>query len=107
MPHIDLLKLCIKENIPYIIFEDDIEIIKSIDFKFEDIVKKDLDVFWLIFKKNLQFSIYSLAEGKKLIESQLDKVGGLSKGLDWKWNQLKNTDFLRQEEISDKYLLNK
>ena len=49
--HIDLLKLCIKENIPYIIFEDDTEIIKSIDFKFEDIVKKDLDVFWLISKE--------------------------------------------------------
>ena len=54
LKHIDLLKLCIKENIPYIIFEDDTEIIKSIDFKFEDIVKRFRCIL-VDLLKNLQF----------------------------------------------------
>ena len=46
--HMIMLYNCISDNIPYIIFEDDTEIIKPIDFNLEDITKKDLDVFWLM-----------------------------------------------------------
>lgn len=101
--HIDLLKLCIKENIPYIIFEDDTEIIKSIDFKFEDIVKKDLDVFWLM-PNNPSILCYIVwpSGAKKLIES-VEKEGGLKKGLDEMWHKLKNTKYLKEEQIHDKY----
>ena len=40
--HLNLIDECSKGNVPFIIFEDDTEIIKPIDFKFENIVKKDL-----------------------------------------------------------------
>jgi hypothetical protein len=101
--HILMLKQCISDNIPYIIFEDDTEIIKPIDFKFEDIVKKDLDVFWLMPKQSSILCYMVWPTGAKKLIKCVDKKGGLIKGLDDMWHIIKDTGYLREESLSDEY----
>ena len=91
-----MLKQCISDNIPYIIFEDDTEIIKPIDFKFEDIVKKDLDVFWLMPKQSSILCYVVWPAGAKKLIKCVDKKGVLIKGLDDMWHIIKDTGYLRE-----------
>lgn len=101
--HIMMLKECISDNLPYIIFEDDVQIIKPIDFNFEDIIKKELDVFWLM-PNNPSILCYVVwpSGADKLIKS-VDRKGGLVRGLDDMWHEIKNTDYLIEEELHQEY----
>jgi len=101
--HILMLKQCISDNIPYIIFEDDTEIIKPIDFKFEDIVKKDLDVFWLMPNDPSILCYIVWPNGAKKLIKYVDKKGGLIKGLDDMWHTIKNKDYLKEEQLHNRY----
>ena len=101
--HMIMLYNCISDNIPYIIFEDDTEIIKPIDFDFEDITKKDLDVFWLM-PNNPSILCYIVwPSGAKKLTQSVEKEGGLKKGLDEVWHKLKNRKYLKEEQLHDKY----
>lgn len=101
--HLLLLEDCIKENIPYIIFEDDTKLIKPLDFNFEDIVKRELDVFWLMPDKPsiLAYIVWPLG-ARKLIDA-VDREEGLIMGLDYMWHYLKGTDYLIEDQLWDDY----
>lgn len=101
--HLRLLTSCIQDDIPYIIFEDDAKLLKPIDFNFEDLVKKDLDVFWLMPNKpSILCYIVWPSGAKKLIEA-VDREEGLVLGLDYMWHYLKGIDYLNEEELWDDY----
>lgn len=101
--HIRLLNNCIKDNVPYVIFEDDAKLLKPIDFKFEDLVKKDLDVFWLMpGKPSILCYIVWPSGAEKLIEA-VDREEGLILGLDYMWDYLKGIHYLKEEELWDDY----
>lgn len=101
--HLRLLTSCIQDGIPYIIFEDDTKLLKPIDFNFEDLIKKDLDVFWLMpDKPSILCYIVWPSGAKKLIEA-VDREEGLVLGLDYMWHYLKGIDYLREEQLWDDY----
>lgn len=101
--HNNILRDCISDGIPYVVFEDDAKLLKPLDFSFDDIVKKELDVFWLIPNKRSILAYVVWPSGaKKLIEAT-DKRGGLRYGFDYMWHELKNTGLLKEENIWDDY----
>jgi len=101
--HLNLLKECSQQNLPYIIFEDDVQIIKPIDFKFEDIVKKELDAFWLTRNQPSILCYIVWPEGAKKLYHWIMDVVKLDRGLDWKFHDLRNSKLYNIEEIWDDY----
>lgn len=101
--HNNILRDCIKDGIPYIVFEDDTKLLKPLDFNFDDIVKKDLDVFWLMpYRDSILAYVVWPSGAKKLIEAT-DREGGLKYGFDLMWHELKNTGYLREEQLWEDY----
>ena len=100
--HLNLLDECSKGDIPFIIFEDDTEIIKTLDFKFEDLVKKDLDVFWLMPNEPSILCYIIWPSGAKILINHINKVK-LDRGLDWKFHEIKGSGLLREDQLSSSY----
>lgn len=103
LTHMALLKECSQQSLPYIIFEDDVQIIKPIDFKFEDIVRKQLDAFWLTRNQPSILCYVVWPEGAKKLYDWVIDVAKLDKGLDWKFQDLRNSKLCNIEEIWDDY----
>jgi len=100
--HLNLIDECSKGNVPFIIFEDDTEIIKPIDFKFENIVKKDLDVFWLMPDEPSILAYIIWPSGAKILIDYINKVK-LDRGLDWKFHSIKGKGKLREDQLNNSY----
>ena len=100
--HLNLLDECSRGNIPFFIFEDDTEIIKTLDFKFEDLVKKDLDVFWLMPNEPSILCYIIWPSGARILINHINKVK-LDRGLDWKFHEIKGSGLLREEQLSSSY----
>lgn len=100
--HLNLLDECSQGDIPFIIFEDDTEIIKPIDFKFQDLIKKDLDVFWLMPNEPSILCYIIWPSGAKILINYINEVK-LDKGLDWKFHQLKGKGKLREDQLKSSY----
>ena len=103
LTHMALLKECSQQSLPYIIFEDDVQIIKPIDFKFEDILRKQLDAFWLTRNQPSILCYVVWPEGAKKLYDWVMDVAKLDKGLDWKFQDLRNSKLCNIEEIWDDY----
>jgi hypothetical protein len=103
LTHLKLLKECSQQSLPYIIFEDDVQIIRPIDFKFEDIVKKQLDAFWLTRNQPSILCYIVWPEGAKKMYDWVINVSKLDKGLDWKFQDLRNLKLFKIEEIQGDY----
>ena len=100
--HLNLLDECSKGDVPFIIFEDDTELVKPMDFKFEDIVKRDLDVFWLMPYEPSILCYIVWPSGAKILIDYINEVK-LDKGLDWKFHYLKGSGKLREDQLSSSY----
>jgi len=103
LTHLKLLKECSQQSLPYIIFEDDVQIIRPIDFKFEDIVKKQLDAFWLTRNQPSILCYIVWPDGAKKMYDWAINVSKLDKGLDWKFQDLRNLKLFKIEEIQGDY----
>jgi hypothetical protein len=103
LTHLKLLKECSLQSLPYIIFEDDVQIIRPIDFRFEDIVKKQLDAFWLTRNQPSILCYIVWPEGAKKMYDWVINVSKLDKGLDWKFQDLRNLKLFKIEEIQGDY----
>lgn len=101
--HLNLLDECSKGDIPYIIFEDDAELVKPMDFKFEDIVKKDLDVFWLMPDEPSILCYIVWPSGAKILLDYVVNESKLDQGLDWKFHWIKKSGRLREDQLSSSY----
>lgn len=103
LTHLKILKECSEQDLPFFIFEDDTQIIKSLDFYFEDISKKPLDAFWLTRNEPSILAYVVWPEGAKKMYDWIINVSKLDKGLDWKFLELRRSNLLRIEEIWDDY----
>jgi hypothetical protein len=100
--HMNLIRECSYGNIPFFIFEDDVEIIKPIDFSFEEIASKDLDVFWLMPNQPSILAYVVWPNGSKIILDYINRVK-LSSGLDWQFHRMKGTNLLKEDQLDDNY----
>lgn len=97
--HIKLLKECSMDDVPYVIFEDDTQIIKEIDFSFDELSKKQIDVLWFMnYPSILTYMVWPRG-ATKLLES-IDK---LDRGLDDKFYDLRENKNIIQEEFKTQY----
>jgi hypothetical protein len=101
--HLNILRECISEGIPYFVFEDDVKLNKPIDFSFTEIAKKDLDVFWLVPDKPSILGYVVWPSGASKLIDAVDGPEGLLYGLDYMWHFLKNTGYLNEEQLWDDY----
>lgn len=97
--HIELLKECSMGDIPYVIFEDDTQIIKEIDFSFDELSKKQIDVLWFMNYPSILTYMVWPSGATKLLES-IDK---LDRGLDDKFYDLRENKNIIQEEFKTQY----
>lgn len=97
--HIKLLKECCVGDIPYVIFEDDTEIIKPIDFSFDELSKKEIDVIWFMNYPSILAYMVWPSGATKLLEC-IDK---LDRGLDDKFFELRSDKNIIQEEFQTQY----
>ena len=103
--HLNLLAECAKQDKPYFIFEDDIELtdINPPDLYFETLASvEDLDAFWLIPNETSIAAYIVWPEGAKKMIDYVNNVAKLRRGLDWAfWDLRKSKDFRGdQTEIS-------
>jgi hypothetical protein len=103
LTHLEILKKCSEQTSAYFIFEDDVQIIKDIDFSFEDISNKQLDAFWLTKNQPSILCYVVWPEGAKKMYDWVVNVSKLDKGLDWKFQELRESNLLKIEEIYDDY----
>lgn len=103
LTHLKLIKECSQQSKPFFIFEDDTEIIKDIDFSFDDIANKNLDAFWLVRNQPSILAYVVWPEGAKKMYDWVMSVAKLDKGLDWKFLELRNSKLLNIEEVWDDY----
>lgn len=103
LSHLNLLKECSQQNLPYFIFEDDVKIKKDIDFTFESIAEKHLDAFWLIDLEPSSLAYVIWPQGAKKMYDWMVNIGKGDKGMDWKLLEIKNSNILKSEKIWDEY----
>ena len=103
LTHLKILKECSDQNLPFFIFEDDTQIIKDIDFSFDEISKKSLDAFWLTRNEPSILAYVVWPEGARKMYDWVLNVSKLDKGLDWKFLELRSSGILNIEEIWDDY----
>jgi hypothetical protein len=103
LTHLKILKECSEQELPFFIFEDDTQIIKPLDFSFENISKKNLDAFWLTRKEPSILAYVVWPIGAKKMYDWVMNVSKLDKGLDWKFLELRKSKIFNIEEIWDDY----
>ena len=104
--HLNLLDECSKQDQPYFIFEDDIEMTetKAPDLQFEALASvEDLDAFWLIPNEPSIAAYIVWPKGAKKMIDYVDNVSKLKRGLDWAfWDLRKSKDF-RADQSNEAY----
>jgi hypothetical protein len=102
--HNNILKDCIKDGIPYFVFEDDVKLLKPIDFSFQEIANKDLDCFWMVPHKPSILSYVVWPRGARKLIKYTNRKGGLSVGFDYSWSDARNIKrFIKSEHLWDDY----
>ena len=103
--HMRLYEECIASNTPYVIMEDDAELIKPIDFSFKEILdRKDLDTFWLVPDSLSVLAYIVWPEGAKKLLKFIEK-NRLPKGLDVMYSNIKNKGVLKEDQLDDMYFI--
>ena len=104
--HLNLLDECSKQDQPYFIFEDDVEMTgaKAPDLYFETLASvTDLDAFWLIPNEPSIAAYIVWPEGAKKMIDYVENVAKLKRGLDWAfWDLRKSKDF-RADQSNEAY----
>lgn len=103
LTHLKLIKECSHQSKPFFIFEDDTQIIKDIDFTFNEIAEKDLDAFWLVRNEPSILAYVVWPDGARKMYDWVINVVKLDRGLDWKFLELRNSKLFKIEEIWDDY----
>jgi hypothetical protein len=103
LTHLQIIKECSEQQLPYFIFEDDVQIIKELDFTFDEIVNKSLDAFWLTRNEPSILCYVVWPEGAKKMYDWVMNVSKLNRGLDWKYQDLRISKLFKIEEIWDDY----
>jgi hypothetical protein len=103
LTHLKILKECSEQDLPFFIFEDDTQILKPLDFSFDDISKKSLDAFWLTRNEPSILAYVVWPEGARKMYDWVINVSKLDKGLDWKFLELRRSGIFKIEEIWDDY----
>jgi|TARA_B110000977_G_scaffold31136_1_gene41176 GR25 family glycosyltransferase involved in LPS biosynthesis len=105
--HLNLLDECSKQDLPFIIFEDDVflnedEIAPENYFETLSLVN-DLDAFWFIPNEPSVAAYIVWPEGAKKMIDYVENVSKLRRGLDWAfWDLRKSKDF-RGDQVKDSY----
>jgi len=105
--HLNLLDECSKQNLPFIIFEDDISLNadETAPENYFEILSKvnDLDAFWFIQNEPSVAAYMVWPEGAKKMIDYVNNVSKLRRGLDWAfWDLRKSKDF-RGDQVKDSY----
>tara|TARA_B100001287_G_scaffold95585_1_gene80311 strand:+ start:1227 stop:1823 length:597 start_codon:yes stop_codon:yes gene_type:complete len=105
--HLNLIDECANqpedESYPYFIFEDDVELVKPLDWTFEEIAERnDLDVFWLIPNEPSILAYVVWPSGAKILIDHINEVK-LNRGLDWQFHNIKGSGKLREDQLSSSY----
>lgn len=105
--HLNLLDECSKQNLPFIIFEDDISLNadETAPENYFEILSKvnDLDAFWFIQNEPSIAAYMVWPEGAKKMIDYVNNVSKLRRGLDWAfWDLRKSKDF-RGDQVKDSY----
>ena len=104
---LNLLDECSKQDLPFIIFEDDVflnedEIAPENYFETLSLVN-DLDAFWFIPNEPSVAAYIVWPEGAKKMIDYVENVSKLRRGLDWAfWDLRKSKDF-RGDQVKDSY----
>ena len=109
--HLNLLDECSKQNLPFIIFEDDISLNadETAPENYFEILSKvnDLDAFWFIQNEPSVAAYIVWPEGAKKMIDYVNNVSKLRRGLDWAfWDLRKSKDF-RGDQVKDSYFEHK
>lgn len=109
--HLNLLDECSKQNLPFIIFEDDISLNadETAPENYFEILSKvnDLDAFWFIQNEPSVAAYMVWPEGAKKMIDYVNNVSKLRRGLDWAfWDLRKSKDF-RGDQVKDSYFEHK
>ena len=105
--HLNLLNECSKQDLPFIIFEDDVFLNKdetAPENYFETLSSvNDLDAFWFIQNEPSIAAYMVWPEGAKKMVNYVENVSKLRRGLDWAfWDLRKSKDF-RGDQLKDSY----
>jgi len=101
--HMRLYEECIASNAPYVIIEDDAELIKPIDFSFEEILDRtDLDTFWLVPDTFSILAYIIWPEGAKKLLNFIEE-NRLPEGLDLMYGGIKNKGILKEDQLNSRY----
>ena len=102
LTHLQLLEKCRQDNCPYMLFEDDTQVIQPIDFDWDKILSRtDLDIFWLCRQEPTILCYIVWPQGAQKILDHINSIP-LDQGLDWKYLRMReqglvNWDILPQE----------
>jgi GR25 family glycosyltransferase involved in LPS biosynthesis len=104
--HLNLLDECSKQDQPYFIFEDDVEMTgaKAPDLYFETLASvTDLDAFWLIPNEPSIAAYIVWPEGAKKMIDYVENVAKLKRGLDWAFWDLRKKKRFRVDQSKEAY----
>jgi len=103
LTHLKIMNECAAQELPYFIFEDDVKILKEIDFRFEDIANMNLDAYWLTRNEPSILAYVIWPKGAIKMHDWVINTAKLDKGLDWKFLELRYKNLLNISEINDDY----
>jgi len=104
--HLNLLAECAKQDKPYFIFEDDIELTdaKAPDLYFETLASvEDLDAFWLIPNEPSIAAYIVWPEGAKKMIDYVNNIAKLKRGLDWAFWDIRKKKNFRADQAKEAY----
>tara|TARA_B110000211_G_scaffold151628_1_gene172464 strand:- start:28 stop:621 length:594 start_codon:yes stop_codon:yes gene_type:complete len=104
--HLNLLAECAKQDKPYFILEDDIELtdIKPPNLYFETLASvEDLDAFWLIPNETSIAAYIVWPEGAKKMIDYVNNVAKLKRGLDWAFWDIRKKKNFRADQAKEAY----
>tara|TARA_Y100001954_G_scaffold74960_1_gene82246 strand:- start:1001 stop:1600 length:600 start_codon:yes stop_codon:yes gene_type:complete len=104
--HLNLLDECSKQDLPYFIFEDDVELTenKAPENYFETLASVvDLDAFWLIAGTPTIAAYVVWPLGAKIMKNYIIRKAKLKVGLDWSFWDLRNSGKLRVDQAKESY----
>ena len=104
--HLNLLAECAKQDKPYFIFEDDIELTdtKAPNLYFETLASvEDLDAFWLIPNEPSIAAYIVWPEGAKKMIDYVNNIAKLKRGLDWAFWDIRKKKNFRADQAKEAY----
>lgn len=103
LTHLQLLQNCVSENCPYILFEDDTQVLQPIDFDWEELLARtDLDIYWLCRQEPTILCYIVWPHGARKILDYLATIP-LNQGLDWKFLRMREQGLVNWDVVPKEY----